>query len=494
MSKSLIRVLKDLPYIRSIDGTVEGKITGITSDSRAIQPGYVFFALAGNQTDGNRFIIDAVEKGAAAVVSEQPRDVTLASRIPWIESTDINRFLALFSRRFFDLDDLGIKLIGITGTNGKTTTAHLIHRLLKSIGKKSMFVGTTGVDLGTEHSDSDYTTPPAFIIHELAAKARDRGLSYIVMEVSSHALKLGRVFGLEFAAAVFTNLSHEHLDLHGTMEDYFNTKLELFSMVEEDGFIVINHDDPYGQKLLATDHARTTFSFGLQSGFCQVKSRSIDRKKWLQKVVLRVKNGLHELNSQLLGSYDGLNIAAACITINQLGVSWKEIEEQLPSIAPPDGRFNRFQIGTIQCIIDFAHTPDALSRLLDSVAGFQESDQKIITVFGCPGSRDKTKRPKMGRIASDKSDFVILTSDDIHYEDPDTILQDITAGIEHANFKVVVDRREAIREGLKMAGPGHILIIAGRGHERHQYVGEKKIPFYDRDVVKEEAEKIGLSV
>ncbi len=462
-------------------------VTGFQSDSRLVRPGHVFFALRGSHNNGQKFVPHAISAGAVCVVSEDDVVPTLIRDHPdvvFLRSSQIMIDMADMATRFYETDHSPIRLIGITGTNGKTTTASIIHHVLKSSGRSSLFVGTTGIEFGDVQLPTDYTTPPAFEIHRLIHEARQKGITHAVLEVSSHALKLERVRNLRFDVAAFTNLTHEHAELHPSMEDYFQTKRKLFTMLKPTGWAVINNGDAYGKRL----HAQLDLpkiSIGDRTSDIPIQSHT-------DTVDFQLGQDMLSLPPLLPGEYNRINQLIALAVLHVLEVAHEDIRIGWKSFRGVEGRFEWYTGPDLDAIIDFAHTPDGLENLLTTVRSVARG--KIVCVFGCPGSRDKTKRPLMGEIAARLSDRVIVTTDDIHHEDPESIIRDILAGIGRNNVETVTDRRNAIREGLRHAREGQTLVIAGRGHEKFQYVGDEKVPFLDRDVLLEEAGKLKLTL
>ncbi len=489
---ALIERLRDSSLIKHLHGAADISVNGLSADSRKITQNFLFFAVRGERADGNTFIPDAIKNGASVIVSENPCPETLSGNCAYVQVTDIHQSMAEISAGFYRTDHANLKYIGITGTNGKTTTASFIHRLLKAFSQKTVFIGTTGIEICGERLHSDYTTPPAYELHRFFRQGIDRGAQYVVMEVSSHALKYKRVWGLKFDAAVFTNLTLEHREIHPTMEDYFRTKLRLFSMLAPNGSALINADDPYGKKILETfDNHKNFFDYGYAATHARLMEiRSEDHT---QTVRYRRGNADHVFTVPMIGEYNAYNALAAGETLRLLGFDGARTDALFKDASAPDGRLEWIRIQDFNVLIDFAHTPDGLEKLLDAVSKARKHG-RLISIFGCPGSRDASKRPIMGEIASRLSDHVIVTTDDIHYEEPERIIADIVKGIKRNNFEVEVDRREAIRKGLQTARQGDWVVIAGRGHEKFQYVKDKRIPFLDKEIVVQEAEQLDLRV
>ncbi len=486
------------PLVRCIRGSKSLAISGMTGDSREVREGFLFFALRGEQTDGHRYLEDALRRGASAVVSDQEFPESLMGIFPnacFLTVSDTPQFAAGFSARYYDHAYRSMKTIGITGTNGKTTTASLVHQVLVGAGAATVFIGTTGIDVAGEYRPTDYTTPPAWELHRILHDGVQAGAGYAVMEVSSHALKLRRVDGMVFDAAVFTNLSHEHMELHGTMEDYYRTKLRLFYLLRRERPGVINADDTFGRRMMSQyDGDGYLVDYGQDASFLKIVSAESDAGTRRQSIRL-VRGGRPvRLEVPLAGLYNAYNAVAAFETLCRVGLPPDEAAERLGRTQAVEGRLNWFRAGEFDVVIDFAHTPDGLDNLLRTVSSLRASGGRLITVFGCPGSRDASKRPLMGKLACDYSDRVIVTSDDVHYEDPESIVQDILQGSDRSKCTAIVDRREAILHSLREARKGDCVVIAGRGHERFQYVKDQKVPFSDRAVLEEEAASLGYRV
>lgn len=476
MEKRLDQILSPSCTLQSLPTTGSIRVNGFQSDSRLVQPGQVFFSVSGGQTDGRRFIPQAIAAGAKAIVGAGTFDAALLNTYPdiaFVSSTHLMADMANLAASFYETTDGPCRLVGVTGTNGKTTTASLIYHVLRASGRKCFFIGTTGIEIGDLRLPTDYTTPPAFELHRLLHVAKTTGVTHGVMEVSSHGLKLERVHRLTFDVALFTNLTHEHAELHPSMDDYYFTKKKLFSMLKPEGCAIINTQDPYGQRLF--------------DELSLAKKIAVDISRTTQTDTIETSWNRHPLRlpSLLPGDYNRINQLLALETLKFLGVDHESLYHGWMTFDGVEGRFEWYTSPLLDVIIDFAHTPDGLEKLLQAARTVARGE--LVCIFGCPGSRDRTKRPMMGRIASRLADRVIVTTDDIHHESPEAIIRDIMEGVTGVNTESIVDRRSAIRRGLEYASGGHTLIIAGRGHERFQYVGDDKVPFLDRDVLMEEA-------
>ena len=451
-----------------------------------MKKGYLFFALAGEHTDGHGFIRQAVERGAAAIVYERPeKDLSdsLTPEVARIRVKDSREALAFAANNFFQRPSESMRVIGITGTNGKTTTSYLIKAILEEWGQKVGLIGTIQYMVKDVVYGAIHTTPEALefqaLLHEMLAK--DCG--YVVTEVSSHALAQKRVDGTVFKGAVFTNLTRDHLDFHKTMEDYFAAKTRLFTeLLDSDATAVINYDDPWGRKLIGLIKGKV-YTFGLETGSDLMATGISDSVSGLKFSVMLNKRK-YEVVSSLMGLPNVYNILSAAGLSLSLGVPWEVVLEGIRKAGPAKGRFEKVDAGQeFLAIVDFAHTEDALERLICTARGISRG--KIIIVFGCGGDRDRGKRPVMGALATRLSDFVIITSDNPRSEKPGEIIREIEAGAVRNNYLVEPDRKEAIKKAVEMAGKDDIVLIAGKGHETYQAIGEQRYKFSDREVLEE---------
>ncbi len=464
-------------------------LTGLHYDSRQVRPGFLFVAIKGYQTDGHLFVNDALERGAVAVITEQ--ELPLPPHIAWVRVQNSRRALAQLAARYYNHPSHHLRLLGITGTNGKTTTAYLIKSVLEAAGMRTGLLGTLGNYMGKRLIKAGLTTPESldlqFILHDML----NHGAQAAVMEVSSHALALHRVEGAEFAAAVFTNLSQDHLDFHRDMEHYFNSKVQLFTNLKQreqrkSPYAVINGDDPYGQRM-AQLISVPVITYGCNSN-CQVKVRDINLAPKGTSCEVIWPGGAKKLKLRLTGMFNIYNFLAAFAAALQEGIDPELIADTLTQVEGVPGRFEQVHQGQpYAVVIDYAHTPDGLENILQAVR--QITTGRLLVVFGCGGDRDKSKRPLMGRAVARLSDYSIITSDNPRSEDPQTIIEDIIPGFKDvpgAAYEHLVDRRQAIAAALNMARPGDAIVIAGKGHETYQIIKDKTLPFDDRQVVREE--------
>jgi UDP-N-acetylmuramoyl-L-alanyl-D-glutamate--2,6-diaminopimelate ligase len=476
----LLRDLLNVLDNKQLIGSDELEITGLAHHSKEVQPGYLFVAVPGLNTDGAKFIPDAIERGALAVVVQSeikvPKEVALVI-VPSARSA-----LALLSAQFHGFPSRKMNLIGVTGTNGKTTTTFLIHAILSRAGIKAGLIGTVGAWLGDKQYDIKLTTPDALDLQRLLADMLEQGARFAVTEVSSHALSQDRVLGCEFKVGIFTNLTHDHLDFHKSMQDYLAAKLKLFHL-STDGATIVNLDDPASEEIIKHS-GRHLLTYGIRE-HTDVVARDIHYD--LNGTFFSVKTPKQKisLKTRLVGDYNIYNILAAITCGIYLGIDLEVIKAAIEGFAGVPGRLEFVDCGQdFKVAVDFAHSPDSLEKMLNVVRRFRPS--YLILVFGCTGDRDQIKRPIMGQIASRLADYTILTTDDPHREDPGRIIDEIEKGMEPgARYDKIVDRRSAIISALQKAGPGDIVILAGRGHEVSQDFSGKKVMLDDREVVRD---------
>ncbi|MDR3307193.1 MAG: UDP-N-acetylmuramoyl-L-alanyl-D-glutamate--2,6-diaminopimelate ligase [Endomicrobium sp.] len=471
-----------------VSGDLDVEVSGISYDSRTVKNGYVFFALPGHNTDGCKHIGEAMKKGASAIVSHSNVETC---QIPLIIAEDIFRFMSIFSAKFYNYPDRELNVIGVTGTNGKTTIAYMIDSVLSHAGVDCGVMGTINYRYGDKVVEAQNTTPQAPDIYRIMREMLDAGVKHIVMEVSSHALSLGRVYGIDFDITVFTNLTQDHLDFHKTMGRYFEAKSALFRSLgtgekKNRKFAVINIDDKYGKKLADIGlNAEKKLYCALNNVEADFKAQNIDVSSSGSKFDLLYAGNTAKINIKHFGLHNVYNALAALAASVCSGIEFRKVVEGLNNAMQAPGRLE--QVGTggggFEVLVDYAHTEDALKNVLQAVKKIKH--KRIITVFGCGGDRDRTKRPIMGKVAVETSDFVFVTSDNPRTEDPNLIVLDIEAGIKRVyktNYKVVVDREEAIKEAVMMADKGDIVLLAGKGHETYQIIGLDKIHFSDIEI------------
>lgn len=456
---------------RETTGDLKTGIKGIQYDSRKVKEGDLFAALRGGKFDGHDFISDAVKRGAAAVLQEEKCG---GIKVPCISAENAREALAFVSHLFYGRPSESLTVAGITGTNGKTTTSYLLKSILEAAGKRTGLVGTIQYIIGDTAHPAPYTTPEAPEFQMLLQEMKGAGCTHVVTEVSSHALTQRRVDHTVFRTAVFTNLSSEHLDFHHTMEEYFVAKNRLFEELLT-GLAVINADDPYGARLASSQ--RRTITFGVESG-ADLRARDIQNS--LGGITFRLSSGGvdYAVQSSLTGIINVYNILAAAGAARALDIPWGSILEGIKAVERVEGRFQKVDAGQdFLCVVDYAHTADALERLIHTARGVTPG--RVITVFGCGGDRDRSKRPAMGSVASVLSDLVFITSDNPRSEDPGEIIREIVSGVRGESYRVVPDRREAIEEAVREAHPGDTVLIAGKGHEDYQEIKGTRLNFSD---------------
>jgi UDP-N-acetylmuramoyl-L-alanyl-D-glutamate--2,6-diaminopimelate ligase len=463
-------------------------VAGLEYDSRRVQPGFLFFAFPGARADGREFAQQAIEKGAVATASELPPPDGFSGA--WIEVEHGRRGLALAARNFYGQAVEGLKLTGVTGTNGKTTTTFLIDAVLRAAGMTTALVGTIEYRMAGEVRPAVNTTPESLDLYRLFQELQQAGGTHATMEVSSHALALGRVYGIPFHTAVFTNLTRDHLDFHHTMEDYFAAKRLLFAPegTAAPGWAVINTDDPYGRQIPPAPH---TLRYGFEEG-ADLRGSSLEMNFYGLRFTVQHGAQRVQLSSPLVGKFNAYNILAACGAALSYGLDWPAIAQAIANSPRVPGRFESVQEGQpFLIIVDYAHTDDALRNVI-SVAR-ELHPKRVITLFGCGGDRDRSKRPLMAQAAAQASDYVVLTSDNPRSEDPLSIMNDALVGLRRFDTAHAIepDRAKAIRAALKQARSGDIVILAGKGHETYQVLKDRVIHFDDREVARDVLRELG---
>ena len=474
-------LVKDVPGAE-LHADADQDIARVTHDSRHSDQGSLFVAIRGLAADGHDFIEAALKKGATAVVSEEPP----RENVPWVRVGDVREALALLSASVFGHPSRDLDLVGVTGTNGKTTTAYMIDSALRETGEPVGLIGTVEYRIGDRVAEAVRTTPEAPELQSYLRQMVDGGCHRGVLEVSSHSLALKRVLGVEFQVGVFTNLSRDHLDFHGDMDAYFAAKRILFdSLLRKGGHAVINVDDDRGAELARTlDHPVSTCSLSPGADFTAEDVRLSFEGTHFRA---RTPAGVFEVQTSLLGRFNVLNALCAFGAGFALGLPPDAVQRGIASLKGVAGRIERVDVGQdFTVLVDYAHTDDALKNLLESVRELKP--RRLITVFGCGGDRDKSKRPLMGAVAARLSDVLILTSDNPRSEPPEAIIDDVRRGIptaRAAETQVIVDRRDAIARALELGRKGVVIVIAGKGHETYQVVRDRKVPFDDRQVVRD---------
>jgi UDP-N-acetylmuramoyl-L-alanyl-D-glutamate--2,6-diaminopimelate ligase len=460
-------------------------IRQVACDSRKVQPGALFFALQGVQADGNAFIRDALARGAVAIASEQTPSETGPSSAAWIRVPDARKALAVAGMNFFGHPGKALQLVAVTGTNGKTTTTSLVAAIVKASGAKAGLFGTIAYHTPLRDYPAPNTTPESIDLQGFLAEIRDAGGRYAILEASSHALAMNRLWGCHFAAAVFTNLTREHLDYHKTFEDYFAAKRRLFEGTGAGApdVAVVNQDDEYGKRLAGM--ANKTLTYGLESG-ADLTTKKFQLTFSGLSFTAQTPNGKVRVSSRLVGRINVYNILAAIGAAQAVGLSNEAIAAGIRNLESVSGRFQRIDLGQpFFVIVDFAHNDDALESLIRTARELNPKG-RIIILFGCGGGKDRTKRPVMGEAAGRLSDLTILSNDNPRTEDPLKIISDIIVGLQKANGKYLIepDREKAIGLAMDEARPGDIVLLAGKGHENYQILADRTLEFDDREAAR----------
>lgn len=461
-------------------GAVDISVSGLCLDSRKASPGSLFAAIKGTQVDGHRFIETAIQNGATSIVcSELP--VSTLPDVSYVLVENSSEAIGQIASNFFDQPSNNLKLVGITGTNGKTTTATLLYNLFTDLGYKTGLISTIQNKIVGTSIKATHTTPDAISLNQILKDMVNAGCEYALMEVSSHAIDQDRIAGIQFSGAIFTNLTHDHLDYHKTFKDYLNAKKKLFDGLPQTAFALTNLDDKNGRVMLQNTKA-TKKSYSLKT-LADFKGKIIESS--FEGLQLQI-NG-REFYSLLSGEFNAYNLLAAYGAAILLDQNDEAVLTKLSKIQAAEGRFQMLRSSNgITCFIDYAHTPDALENVLKTINAIRTKNETLITVVGAGGDRDREKRPKMGRIASLLSDTVILTSDNPRSEDPETIIKDMQAGIDPAKTNktlAITNREEAIKTSVNLAKTGDIILVAGKGHEKYQEIKGVKYPFDDMAIV-----------
>lgn len=476
---NLKNLLKFVDY-KSPDSDIGGiEIEGIACDSRAIKKGYLFIAIPGTQLDGHKFISEAIERGAVAVIAE--KNVAGADGVAMIYVRDARGVLAKVADEFYCRPSEKIKCIGITGTNGKTTVSYLIDNIISAAGHKAAIVGTINYRIGQRVIPATNTTPGAIELHNFMNEMVRNSIDYAVLEVSSHSLDQRRVEGIKFVTGIFINLSGEHLDYHKTLDEYFNAKAKLFEGLGDGSYAVINLDDEWGKKLLKRTKGKIA-TYAVKSD-AQFRASKIDLSLNGTNFAVDTPQGSLTINTKLIGLYNVSNITASVAAGACLGFPLDTIKRGVENLTLVPGRLEPIDCGQpFKVFVDYAHTDDALYNVLCALQPLIPN--RIIVVFGCGGERDRTKRPRMGRVASRLADFIVVTSDNPRGEEPEAIASEIVVGIETKDYSVILDREQAIKEALSKAKEGDCVLIAGKGHETYQVLKNTTVALDDREITR----------
>ncbi|WP_418407911.1 UDP-N-acetylmuramoyl-L-alanyl-D-glutamate--2,6-diaminopimelate ligase [Alistipes sp.] len=476
--KTLKELLKDTP-VEALHGDDSAAVAGLIYDSRAVRPGDCFFATRGTQCDGHDFIPSAIAKGAAAVVCERLPEQT-ADGVAYAVVPDAAGALADMAAAFYGHPSRELKLVGVTGTNGKTTTVTLLHDLVRALGYKAGLISTVVYKIGDRTVEATHTTPDSVRLNAMMREMADEGCEYCFMECSSHAIVQERTRGLHFAGGIFSNITHDHLDYHKTFAEYIRAKKLFFDGLGAKAFALTNIDDRNGRVMVQNTAASVhTYSLRAMADFrCKIVEMHVDG------MLLRIDG--QEVWVGLVGRFNAYNLLSVYGAAVLLGLDRAEVLRAASTLHAASGRFEfvRAANGTT-AIVDYAHTPDALENVIQTVEELRTPAQKLIVVCGCGGDRDRTKRPEMAQIAVKYADTAIFTSDNPRHESPEAILDEMAAGLDPGTrFLRIADRAEAIRTAVMLSAPGDILLIAGKGHETYQIIGDVKHPFDDREQVR----------
>ena len=483
--KQLSKILSATPVI-SFSATDDSQITGLTFDSRTVAEGYCFFAVRGTQSDGHDYIERAVEAGARAIVCERLPEKQ-SEGVSYIVVEDTSAAMADMAAAYYDNPSHELHLVGVTGTNGKTTIATLLYDLYRKMGYRAGLISTVVYRIDTREVASTHTTPDAIRLNAMLREMVDCGCDYCFMEVSSHSLVQNRVRGLKFRGAMFTNLTHDHLDYHGTYAEYIRAKKLLFDRLPREAFALVNVDDRNGDVMVQNCRAHVA-RYSLR----QVATYHAKVLEMLfDGMLLRI--GQQEVWVSFLGRFNAYNLLCVFGAAMEMGADEGEVLQALSTLHSVSGRFEPLRsAGGVTAIVDYAHTPDALENVITTINDIRQAGQRLFVVCGCGGDRDPSKRESMGRIASREADVAILTSDNPRTEDPERILDQIMQGVEAgAQALRIADRRQAIRTAVMMATKGDIILVAGKGHEDYQIIGHEKIHFSDKEEVRKAFEELG---
>jgi len=490
-------VLEELLRLAGIEPKGLGSnpaVRGVEHDSRRVGPGDVFVCIRGQRFDGHHFSLQAVERGACAVVAEEGAPLPEGIQVPVIRVSDTRLALARLSAAFYGFPSRELTLVGVTGTNGKSTVVEMVRCIFEAAGVTAARIGTLGMKAPWGEESLSHTTPEAPDLQRALRKLVEKGVKGVAMEVSSHALELKRVVGCQFDAAVFTNLSRDHLDFHRSMEEYGRAKMRLFTEPLDGGpppLVATNIDDEFGRRI-AKEAPGRVLTYGLSpEAELRVEVAGVSR----EGLKLRFSHGgeRREALLRLLAPFNALNAGAAAAVALLLGLGWEAIIKGLESMEVVPGRFELVEMGQpFTVVVDYAHTPDSLRKAIESAR--EICGGRVIVVFGCGGERDPGKRPKMGKIAAELADYVIITSDNPRGERPEDIAKAIEEGAREAKgapYETLLDRAEAIRRAIGLARPGDLVLVAGKGHETYQIIGERAIPFDDREECKRALKELG---
>ncbi len=475
--KQLSELLTKVQVLNSVE--LNPQVVALEYDSRKIERGYCFFAVVGTASDGHNYIDSAIEKGASTIVCQRLPE-SLNQDVAYVVVEDSNIAMAAMAAEFYDNPSQELKLVGVTGTNGKTTTATLLYDMFTAMGHKAGLISTVVYRIGERRIDSTHTTPDSLRLNKMMREMVDEGCEYCFMEVSSHAAAQHRIDNLHFCGALFTNLTHDHLDYHGTYKEYIRAKKSFFDTLDKSAWAVVNIDDRNGEVMVQNSGAKI-YRLSLRS-----------MADFRTKIVEMMPNGMHlhidshELWVKFTGRFNAYNLTTVYAAATLLGIDKIDVLTTLSMLNPVSGRFETITADdSTMAVVDYAHTPDALENVLETIDEIRKPQQQLIVVCGCGGDRDKTKRPEMAAIAVRHATTAIFTSDNPRTESAEAILDDMVAGVgDSHNYLRITDRREAIRTASMLAKPGDIIVIAGKGHEDYQIIGREKHHFDDREEIR----------
>lgn len=477
-----MKLLKDILYgvsVEAVVGSTATEIEQIEFDSRRVGEGSLFVAQRGLNLDGHEFIDGAIEKGARAILCAELPAKTL-DQITYVAVEDTQLALAQAASNFFDNPSKEMELVGVTGTNGKTTIATLLYRMFQKAGRPSGLISTIRILISDAEYPATHTTPDSITINKMLRQMVDQGVDYCFMEVSSHGIDQGRTAGLHFKGGVFTNLTHDHLDYHGDFATYRDVKKSFFDQLEADAFALYNADDKNGPVMVQNTRAKK-YSYALKT-VADYKARIMENQ--FTGLLLQINE--KEVWTRLIGSFNAYNLLAIYAVADLLGFEPQDNLRIISELENVEGRFQHaLSKGGINAIVDYAHTPDALKNVLETINTIRTNNEQLITVVGCGGDRDRTKRPKMGHIASALSNQVVFTSDNPRSEDPESIIKEVEEGVQPENYKKtlsIVDRKQAIKTACSLAKEGDIILVAGKGHETYQIIGNERFDFDDFEI------------
>lgn len=478
-SMRLSKLVQDINYTGRAD---DRDISYITHDSRKVKQGTLFIAFKGIKSDGHDFIFDAIDKGAVAIIANGRAPST--NKVPILQVDNPRKIMSKIATNFFKTDFNYLKMIGITGTNGKTTTTQIINHILKYNKFSSGSLGTLGFDTPSGIQSTNFTTPESIDLHHILDIMKKGGVEYIPMEVSSHAIEMNRVDNIDFKIAIYTNLGFDHLDFHGNEENYFQSKLKLFTNLKPESLSIINADDKYADRIISKIKSNF-YTYGIDNKKADLYIQEYKLGLSSTKAKICFKNKSYNIETSLVGKFNLHNISASILCCISLGIKMDLIIKAIKEFSNVPGRFEKFKLPKNNfAIIDYAHSPDAFENVFKNISIINKENKKIITIFGCGGERDKYKRPQMAKIAEEFSELTIITNDNPRNEDENSIINDITIGFSKNKYKIIKDRKTAIKSALKVAQDNLILIL-GKGIEEYQNIRGEKIPHSDIKIVKE---------